>query len=84
MGNKLSTSNEPMDIKSLSSQIDDIAIHYILKQNTIDLLRLTDKEYYDNLILLVGNLFEKKLSDLEVGSMNQRIYPETICHDGRP
>jgi hypothetical protein len=78
MGNKLSTSNEPMDIKSLSSQIDDIAIHYILKQNTIDLLRLTDKEYYDNLILLVGNLFEKKLSDLEVGSMNQRIYPETI------
>jgi hypothetical protein len=78
MGNNSSTSNEPMDIKSLSSQIDDIAIHYILKQNTIDLLRLTDKEYYDNLILLVGNLFEKKLSDIEIGSMNQRIYPQTV------
>ncbi len=78
MGNNTSTSNQPMDIKSLSSQIDDIAIHYILKQNTIDLLRLTDKEYYDNLILLVGNLFEKKLSDIEIGSMNQRIYPQTV------
>jgi hypothetical protein len=78
MGNTLSTTNQPMDMKSLSSQIDDIAIHYILKQNTIDLLRLTDKEYYDNLILLVGNLFEKKLSDLEMGSMHQRIFPETV------
>jgi len=71
-------STKPADLKSLSSQIDDIAIHYILKQNTIDLLRLTDKEYYDNLIVLVGNLFENKLSDLEIGSMNQRIHPETM------
>ena len=70
--------NQSKDLKSLSSQIDDIAIHYILKQNTIDLLRLTDKEYYDNLILLVGNLFENKLSDMEIGSMNHRIYPETM------
>jgi hypothetical protein len=65
-------------MKSLASQIDDIAVHYILKQNTIDLLRLTDKEYYDNLIVLVGNLFEKRLTDLEIGSMNQRIFPETV------
>jgi hypothetical protein len=77
MGNTIS-SNQPTDIKSLSSHIDDIAVHYILKQNTIDLLRLTDKEYYDNLIVLVGNLFEKRLSDLEIGSINQRIFPETI------
>ena len=78
MGNTLSSPNQPMDMKSLSSQIDDIAVHYILKQNTIDLLRLTDKEYYDNLIVLVGNLFEKRLTDIEIGSLNQRIFPETV------
>ena len=77
MGNTTS-SNEPVDIKSLSTHIDDIAVHYILKQNTIDLLRLTDKEYYDNLIILIGDLFQKRLSDMEIGSLNQRIFPETI------
>ena len=49
MGN--TTSTEQSDIGNLASQIDDIAVHYILNQNTIDLLRLTDKEYYDNLII---------------------------------
>ena len=79
MGNSIySSSSQPTDMKSLASQIDDIAVHYILKQNTIDLLRLTDKEYYDNLIILVGNLFEKKLSDIEIGSLNQRIFPDTV------
>jgi hypothetical protein len=79
MGNTIySSSSQPTDMKSLASHIDDIAVHYILKQNTIDLLRLTDKEYYDNLIVLVGNLFEKRLSDLEIGTLNQRIFPETI------
>lgn len=80
MGNTIYSSNQsqPTDMKSLASHIDDIAVHYILKQNTIDLLRLTDKEYYDNLIVLVGNLFEKKLSDIEIGSLHQRIFPETV------
>ena len=79
MGNTIySSSSQPTDMKSLASHIDDIAVHYILKQNTIDLLRLTDKEYYDNLIVLVGNLFEKRLSDFEIGTLNQRILPETI------
>ena len=58
MGNSISNQTEPKNIKSLSQTIDDIAIHYILKQNVIDLLRLTDKEYYDNLIILIGNVFE--------------------------
>ena len=78
MGNTINSSSQPTDMKSLASHIDDIAVHYILKQNTIDILRLTDKEYYDNLIVLVGNLFEKKLSDIEIGSLNQRIFPETV------
>ena len=72
MGN--TTSTEQSDIGSLSTQIDEIAIHYILNQNTIDLLRLTDKEYYDNLIILTGNVIEKKLNHLELGFLNQRIF----------
>ena len=76
MGN--TSSNEPVEIKSLSTQIDDIAVHYILKQNTIDLLRLTDQEYYDNLVVLIGNVFQKRLTDMEIGSLNQRMFPETI------
>jgi hypothetical protein len=36
MGNTFSSPNQSTDIKSLSSQIDDIAVHYILTQNTID------------------------------------------------
>jgi hypothetical protein len=78
MGNTFSSPNQTNDIKSLSSHIDDIAIHYILKQNTIDLLRLTDKEYYDNLIVLVSNLFDRRLSDMEIGSIYNRIFPEKV------
>ena len=76
MGN--TSSKEPADVKSLSAHIDDIAVHYILKQNTIDLLRLTDQEYYDNLVVLIGDVFQKRLTDMEIGSLNQRMFPETI------
>jgi uncharacterized protein YjbI with pentapeptide repeats len=74
MGNTISSSvNEQNNMDSLASQIDDIAIHYILTQNTIDLLRLTDKEYYDNLIILTSSVIEKKLNNLELGFLDQRI-----------
>ena len=72
MGN--TTSTEQSDMGNLASQIDDIAVHYILNQNTIDLMRLTDKEYYDNLIILTGSVIEKKLNHLELGFLNQRIF----------
>jgi hypothetical protein len=72
MGN--TTSTEQSDIGNLATQIDEIAVQYILNQNTIDLLRLTDKEYYDNLIILTGNVIEKKLNHLELGFLNQRIF----------
>ena len=77
MGNSISNQTEPKNIKSLSQTIDDIAIHYILKQNVIDLLRLTDKEYYDNLIVLIGKVFDSRLTNLEVGALSGRIN-ETI------
>jgi hypothetical protein len=73
MGNSVSNQTEPQNIKSLSQTIDDIAIHYILKQNVIDLLRLTDKEYYDNLIVLIGNVFDNRLTNLEIGILSGRI-----------
>jgi hypothetical protein len=77
MGNTISNQSEPKNIKSLSQTIDDIAIHYILKQNVIDLLRLTDKEYYDNLIILIGKVFDTRLTNLEIGVLSGRIN-ETI------
>ena len=77
MGNSISNQTEPKNIKSLSQTIDDIAIHYILKQNVIDLLRLTDKEYYDNLIILIGKVFDTRLTNLEIGVLSGRIN-ETI------
>ena len=77
MGNSISNQTEPKNIKSLSQTIDDIAIHYILKQNVIDLLRLTDKEYYDNLIVLIGKVFDTRLTNLEIGALSGRIN-ETI------
>jgi hypothetical protein len=66
---------------TLSSQIDDIAIHYILKQNTIDLLRLSDKEYYDNLIILTNKIFDDKLSPLEIGVLSHKIKGESTIQN---
>ena len=79
MGN--SSSKETIEITSLASHIDDIAINYILNQNTIDLLRLTDKEYYDNLIILTGNVINKKLNGLELGFLNNRVFGKKTISD---
>ena len=73
MGNKFSKEPDTNDMSSLASYIDDIAIHYILNQNTIDLLRLTDKEYYDNLIILTSGVLQRKMNPLELGFLEQRI-----------
>ena len=69
----LEESNDIEDISNLPEQIDDIAIGYILTQNTIDLIRLGDKDYYDNMIILTSSILNKRLSKLELGFLNQRI-----------
>jgi hypothetical protein len=79
MGN--TTSTEQSDIGNLATEIDEIAVQYILNQNTIDLLRLTDKEYYDNLIILTSSVVEKKLNHLELGFLNQRIFGKSTISD---
>ncbi len=71
----------PEETLTLSGQIDDIAIHYILKQNTIDLLRLSDKEYYDNLIILTNKIFNEKLSPFEIGTLSHKIKGETTIQN---
>jgi hypothetical protein len=71
----------PEETITLSSQIDDIAIHYILKQNTVDLLRLSDKEYYDNLIILTNKIFNDKLSPFEIGALSHKIKGESTIQN---
>ena len=76
MGNTASSPNSSIqtnNISNLPAEIDEIAMHYMLTQNTIDLIRLTDKEYYDNLIVLTSNIFEKRLNNLELGFLKNRI-----------
>jgi hypothetical protein len=76
---KTAETEEPVALdQSFSSRVNDIAIHYILKQNVIDLLRLTDKEYSDNLIVLVSSVFDKNLTHEEIGLLNSHIESETI------
>ena len=64
---------EESDLSNLPEQIDDIAISYILTQNTIDLIRLGDKDYYDNMIVLTSGILSKRLNKLELGFLNKRI-----------
>ena len=79
MGNTASAPNSSTqesiesNITTLPYLIDEIAMHYMLTQNSIDLIRLTDKEYYDNLIILTSNVLEKRLNNLEIGYLKNRI-----------
>jgi len=76
MGNTASAPNgstETTNISTLPYLIDEIALHYMLTQNTIDLIRLTDKEYNDNLIILTSDVLEKRLNNLELGYLKNRI-----------
>jgi hypothetical protein len=74
MGNSFSVlpddNNSSSDIKK---KIDDIAINYILTQNSIDLIRFTDKEYYDNVIVLTANILKSNLNNVELGILNDRV-----------
>ena len=78
MGNTASSPNSSIDksdnnISSLPYFIDEIALHYMLTQNAIDLHNITNKEYQDNLIVLTSNVIEKRLNNLELGYLNNRI-----------
>ena len=83
MGNSLSYQNveqinNETTIKSINKDnlvdlIDSIAANFILKQNMIDMVRFTDKSYYDNLIILTSTIVKKELTDLELGILKDRV-----------
>ena len=69
----MTSKNEHQEIRNLPEQLDDIAMSYILTQNTIDLIRLGEKDYYDNMIVLTSGILNKRLNKLELGFLNKRI-----------
>lgn len=66
-------SHTESNITTLPYLIDEIAMHYMLTQNSIELIKISDKEYYDNLIILTSNVIEKRLNNLEIGYLKNRI-----------
>ena len=73
MGNALSSFSNNNSSDDIREKIDDIALNYILTQNSLDLLRLSDKEYYDNIIILTANLLKSNLNNVELGIINDRV-----------
>jgi len=88
MGNTMSSnisnsgeSDSENNITTLPYLIDEIALHYMLTQNAIDLHKLTHKDYNDNLIILTSNVIEKRLNNLELGYLNNRISGKDVGKD---
>ena len=65
--------NEEHIENNLNQEIDNIAINYIFTQNTIDLIRLSDKDYYDNMIILTSGIIRKRLSPLQLSYLHERV-----------
>jgi hypothetical protein len=59
--------------ENIVSIIDNIASHFILSQNMIDMLRFSDKEYQDNMILLTSYILKKRLSNIDISLLRQRV-----------
>ena len=58
---------------TLINYIDSVVTNYILKQNIVDMLRFSDKEYYDNLILLTSGIMKKQLSSIDIAILKERV-----------
>ncbi len=58
---------------SLVDYVDMIATNYILKQNMIDMIRFTDKEYYDNMVILTSYIMKNQLNNLDIGLLKNRV-----------
>ena len=78
MGNILSINssdetNNNNNTSSLIEYVDMIATNYVLTQSMIDMLRFTDKEYYDNMIILTSFILKNQLSDVDIGVLKDRV-----------
>ena len=80
--------NEEHIENNLNQEIDNIAINYIFTQNTIDLIRLSDKDYYDNMIILTSGIIRKInsitiifLHERVMNGMNEDLYFQNSKHE---
>ena len=67
--NHINTTNN----ESLLKVIDEIASNYIFKQNVVDMLRFSDSKYRDNFVILTCRILDKKLTNLDIASLKERI-----------
>ena len=75
--NKNDTNND-INQEEFINFIDNIAINYIFTQNTIDIIKLGDKEYYDNMYILTMSILTKNLSTIDIGFLNNKIKSENF------
>ena len=59
-----SLSNEYASSKDIAEEVDKIATQYILTQDAMELLKLKDTKYYDNLVILTRDVLLKHLNFL--------------------
>lgn len=76
MGNSPSSEpkiNQDKDFKNMYNVIDYIATYYILTSGFNDLKRLTEKEYCDKLLILTSDVIQRKLNNVEITYLAQRL-----------
>ena len=80
MGNIISSYKEDEQIprveitnETLIEYIDNIATNYILKQSMMDMVRFTDKEYYDNMLILTSYIMKSQLGSLDLSLLKERV-----------
>ena len=73
MGASVSKSQVNTDNKDYRKTLDYIASNYILTQNFIDMKRLSDIKYCNNLVVLTAKIIETNLNDKEISYLSKRI-----------
>ena len=78
MGNSYSSEsklsgNQDKDFKNMYNLIDYISTYYILTSGFDDLKRLTEKEYCDKLLILTSDVIQRKLNNVEITYLAQRL-----------
>ena len=66
-----SLSNEYASSKDIAEEVDKIATQYILTQDAMELLKLKDTKYYDNLVILTRDVLLKHLNSNELKYLHE-------------
>ena len=64
--NSLNNDYDNSTSKDIAEEVDKIATQYILTQDAIELLKLKDTNYYDNLVILTRDVLLKHLNSKEL------------------